>query len=235
MNKTVKIYLSLLIVLFVAAVAIEFSQPEPIDWNPTYNEEHSKPYGLKVFREELASIMQGQEIEDIKTTPYQYFDENYNWADSLYNVEGSYMYINRFYRTDDISTQELLDFAAHGNTVFITSGNLPPKLRDSLGVDVSYALNRSTKARTWLANPAFRGDSIKVEKGAENAYFSKIDSTRSTVLGYQEFKEKRINFIKVKTSLRVFLPAYTACGLYQLLPFKRSELQLYRRCFVLFT
>ena len=38
MSKTLKIYLGILILLFVGIIAIEFSTPKPINWDKTYNE-----------------------------------------------------------------------------------------------------------------------------------------------------------------------------------------------------
>jgi len=40
MNKTIKIYIGFLFLLFVGAIAIEFSKPKPINWSQTYNEKH---------------------------------------------------------------------------------------------------------------------------------------------------------------------------------------------------
>ena len=40
--------------------------------------------------------------------------------------------------------------------------------------------------------------SIIIEKGLSNIYFSKLDSSITTVLGYQKFDSiKRINFVKI--------------------------------------
>ncbi|WP_248722315.1 DUF4350 domain-containing protein [Seonamhaeicola sp. ML3] len=199
MNKTLKIYLGLLVLLFAIVIAIDFSKPKPIDWSKTYNELHKKPYGTFIFHDQLKNLFPNSDVKSIKTTPYEYFDDLYNWEDSLYNTSGTYMLIKGFSETDDISAQELLDFASHGNDVFIAS-NYPPKMiLDSLSAKIEYAYDFIGSAEFSLANPLFKEDSIKVEKGLSNNYFSKLDSLSTTVLGYQKFDAvNKVNFVKIE-------------------------------------
>ena len=125
MNRTTKVYIGILALLFIGAIFFEFSRPIPVDWSPTFNENHSKPYGLKVLHNELSNIFSNQEIIDIKTTPYEYFNSRYDYEyeDSIYNThyidQGNYIYINPINTIDDSSVEELLDFANRGNNLFI--------------------------------------------------------------------------------------------------------------------
>lgn len=198
MNKTIKIYIGLLLLLFAGAIAIEFSKPKPINWTRTFNEKHKIPYGTLILYKELESLFPKSKIHDITVTPYEYFDELYDWEESNYSTSGTYIYIDDFADIDDISAQELLDFSTYGNDIFISSNYLPQKFKDSLFFETENDYNFKGKANFSFANKTLESDSISIEKGLSNIYFSKLDSTTSTVLGYQKFETlQHINFVKI--------------------------------------
>jgi len=197
MNKTIKIYIGVLALLIIGVVAIEFSTPQPVNWEKTFNESHKIPFGTFVFYEELDQLFPNSEVNDINVTPYEYFDELYNWEDSTYQTTGTYILIDELSNIDEASAQELLDFAAFGNEIFISSSYFPKTLIDSLAFDTKNDFSFSGKAELSFTNPRFKDDSITVEKGLSNIYFSKIDTLYTTVLGYQKFKnDEHVNFIK---------------------------------------
>lgn len=198
MNKTIKIYIGLLILLFAGVIAIEFSKPKPINWTRTFNEAHTIPYGTFVLYNELSVLFPESEIKDISVSPYEFFDTYFNWNDSTYTTSGSYLFIDDYADIDDISAQELLDFTSHGNTIFMSSNYLPQKFLDTLGIELKNDFDFSGEAQFSLANTAFKNDSITIDRGLSNIYFSKLDSTKTTVLGYQKFNTKEyINFVKI--------------------------------------
>ncbi|WP_406684542.1 DUF4350 domain-containing protein [Seonamhaeicola sp. MEBiC1930] len=199
MNKTLKVYIGLLILLFVVVILIDFSKPKPINWSPTYNELHKRPYGTFILYDQLANLFNNSKVNNIKVTPYEYFDDLYNWEDSTYNTSGTYMLVNEHADIDEVSAQELLDYASHGNDVFISSNYPPSKILDSLSIDIKNQYNFKGKAELNFTNPIFTRDSIVIEKGLSNYYFSELDSMVTTVLGYQKFDSiNRVNYIKVK-------------------------------------
>ncbi|MGS2727058.1 DUF4350 domain-containing protein [Psychroserpens sp. BH13MA-6] len=197
MSKTLKIYLGLLIFLLIGIIIIEYSTPVPVNWQKTYNETHKRPYGTYVFYEELGNLFPESKVQDINVTPYEYFDDYYNWEDNSYLTSGTYMVIDDYPEIDNTSAQELLDFASHGNDIFISSNYFPERLMDSLGFKTKNDYNFKGKAEFYLTNPVFTEDSITVEKGLSNIYFSEIDTLNTTVLGHQKFSDSLYtNFIK---------------------------------------
>jgi len=117
------------------------------------------------------------------------------------------MFIDDYADIDDVSAQELLDFVSHGNTIFMSTNYLPQKFLDTLGIGQENDFDFTGEAQLSLANSVFKNDSITIDRGLSNIYFSKLDSTKTTVLGYQKFKEEeRINFVKIKHEFgQVFL------------------------------
>lgn len=199
MNKTVKIYIVLLILVFTGAAFIEFSKPKPINWSQTYNETHKIPYGTFILYDQLKTLFPESEVKNIRATPYEYFDEFYNWEDSTYNTSGSYLIIDEYSGIDDVSAQELLDFASHGNDVFMATNYPPQNILDTLSIDIKNDYSLKGKAELNFANSSFKNDSITIEKGLGNYYFAELDSINTTILGYQKFDSiPRINYVKVK-------------------------------------
>ncbi len=197
MSKSLKVYLTVLVLLVIGAVLFELSKPVPVNWTPSFNEKHTTPYGLQIFRDELPGLFKDHPVKNIYVTPYEYFDSFYNPSDSLYDISGSYVYVNASYNLDEISTQELLYFADHGNSIFISAGDLPELLQDSLKFTLQYNYNLKGDATLSFSNPQFNSDSIYISKGLNHTYFTSLDSVNTTVLGYQDFDKKTINFVKI--------------------------------------
>lgn len=198
MSKTLKIYSALLVLLFLGVFAIEFSRPQPIDWSPTFNETHKKPYGTYILFNELSHLFASSKLETIKVSPYEYFDTFYSYEDSTYSTTGNYLYIDSFVSIDEASLEELYTFASHGNTVFIAASHLPEFLKDTLLFETKNDYDFKGEATLSFANQRFANDSITIEKGLNNIYFDQLDSTSTTVLGYQKFDTvPRINFVKL--------------------------------------
>ena len=207
MSKTLKIYIALLIILFSGIFIIEYSRPKPVDWTPTFNEAHKKPYGTYLLFNELESLFSKQNIKTIKVSPYEYFDDLYSYEDSTYTETGNYLYINSFVNIDDESLEELYMFANFGNTLFISSNYIPEFLKDTLHLDTKNDYDFSGKATLSFANRKLVNDSITIEKGLNNIYFNELDSSITTVLGYQKFNDvPRINFVKLRAGLgRIYI------------------------------
>lgn len=204
MNNSIKLYTGLLIVLVVVVAVFELSQPEPVDWRPTFNETHTRPYGLKVFYNELRAAFKDS-VRDVKKSPYEFLNPLYNPESLTYDFNRNYIYINREYLPDEVSTKELLYYAAAGNTVFIASERMPDMLQDSLGFSTAYDFSPGKKGRISLANPHVKQDSVSVDDGRSGSYFQELDSLNTTVLGYQDFGKRHINFVKIEYGSGYFL------------------------------
>lgn len=198
MNKTLKFYSVVLALIFIGIIAIEQSVPEPLDWTESFNENDKIPYGTFVLYNEIPNLFPESKVRDIDITPYEYFIDYYSYEDSTYLTAGNYINIRENHGIDDISAQELLDFAYYGNSIFLSSSNIPQVFIDSLGVEIQIKYNLDGITPLSLANPAFKSDSITIEKGSGNVYFKAVDTLNTTVLGYQKFDSiNQVNFVKI--------------------------------------
>ncbi|MBC7438681.1 MAG: DUF4350 domain-containing protein, partial [Flavobacterium sp.] len=53
MQKSLKIYIAILIILLFGIVIIDGSKPIPINWTPTYDTKDKIPFGLYVLDKEF--------------------------------------------------------------------------------------------------------------------------------------------------------------------------------------
>lgn len=210
MSKRLKIYLGILVALIVAVASVEISKPTPIDWRETYNERQTKPYGLEIFHKEIASIMYSGKVKNVYRTPFEFFKNQYDWKRYEYKIQGTYMSITSDLQIDPSSVHEMLDFAAEGNTIFLSSNDMPRYLRDSLGFSIQYNYQTVSKATLKFANNRLKNNEMTYEEGIKNIYFSSIDTLNTTVLGYQQFENDSTqtnytNFIQIPIGKGSFL------------------------------
>lgn len=199
MQKSLKIYIAILIILLVGIVIIDGSKPIPIDWTPTYDTKDKIPFGLYVLDKEFSGILNDRKFKKLDYTPYEYFrTDNLKDAAQTLQVEGTFLRISDFSDLDKLSSISLLDFAGRGNNVFLSMKDFPAVILDSLKLAVKGEYQFSDSIYNWLANPKFGKQKYNLVEGIGNNYFSKIDSATATVLGYQSGDSVRINFIKIK-------------------------------------
>ncbi|RAV29804.1 DUF4350 domain-containing protein [Sinomicrobium soli] len=204
MKNSLKIYIAILVLLMAAVVVFEVSQPRPVDWTPTFNESQTKPYALKVLHTELQDAFEDG-VEDIRTSPYEYLQATLPYMDTIYSRGPDFVYVDSHFNLDETSVTELLKYVEAGNTAFISSHNFPVVLADTLGLETSYNYAFNQKGSLNLANPELQKDSISVKESTTGMFFSALDSLNTTVLGYQDFKERQINFVSVRFGKGTFL------------------------------
>ncbi len=200
MGTKLKIYIGFLILFFVGILIIDANKEQPINWTPTYSIKDKIPFGMHVLDQEMPSLLKKHEIEKINVSAYEYFSPQYDY-DSLvntYKIKGSFLYISGTRAPiDEESLEELFYFAGHGNNIFMSMREFPKMLLDSLKFEYQTDFEFDGKIANWMANPNLGTEKYIFNEGAGNTYFSKIDTLRTTVLGYQSRKEKQVNFIKV--------------------------------------
>lgn len=199
MDKTLKIYIALLVLLVVTIVVIDANRPKPIDWTPTYSLNDKIPYGMYVFDKEIGSLLKGQKIEKFSNTPYEFFDRKFDY-DTLvndYRIKGTFLGISKRLDLDKESVTEICSFVRHGNNAFISSEMISNALLDSLNLKMDSEYKYSDSIYNWVANKKLGNQKYRIIEGVNNNYFSKIDTLNTTVLGYQNGDSARVNFIKV--------------------------------------
>ncbi|TDW52589.1 uncharacterized protein DUF4350 [Flavobacterium sp. 270] len=202
MNKSIKIYIAVLIFVLALILITDRNAQKPIDWRPTYSVNDKIPFGLHVLDQESKGLFKNQKIEKIAAvTPYEFLDSKYD-EDTLvqdYKIKGTFLNISEANSIDDQSMTEILYFVSHGNNAFLSMRELPPTLLDSLKIKVKSDFVPNDSTALWIANKKLSTKKYVYASGVED-YFSKIDTLNTTVLGYQNNGKKGkkfVNFIKV--------------------------------------
>lgn len=199
MNRTIKLYIGLLILIMAGIVAVDCNRPKPINWAPTFDINDKIPFGLFVLNQELPLALKNNDIKKIDVTPYEFFanSKNKNTIANKYKISATILYIDEFDNIDDPSAKELLTFAKQGNTVFLSGKSFPKIISDSLKIKINNDFSVQDSIFCWMANKKF--DTIKYHLHANGnvSHFKTIDTLRTKILGFQQKKIKDINFIKV--------------------------------------
>jgi hypothetical protein len=201
MDKSIKIYIAILVFVLALILVADRDQAKPVDWRPTYSVNDKIPYGLYIFDKEIHGLFKKQKIEKIATqTPYEYLDSKYD-EDTLvqtYKIKGTLLNISEQNTIDDQSITEIFYFVSHGNNAFLSMKTFPESLLDSLKIKVQSNFLQTDTTTIWMANKKVSSKKYHFRAAMED-YFSKIDTANTTVLGYQSStkNKKQINFIKV--------------------------------------
>ncbi len=194
MNKTYKIAFALFLLLVISLVWLESTEPEPVNWNPSYTAIDKIALGSFVFYENWKEA--ADSLEKINIPPYEYLNNK--------PKNGTYFFLNDFVGFDDDELNDLLDWVSKGNRLFIASNGFATNLMDTLQVKVANYYSSegfTSRPELKLSNPALKlKDSKLFDQDLSGVYFSKIDTLNQVVLGTASFgkkkKEEKINFIK---------------------------------------
>lgn len=200
MNRTLKIYITLLVLVLVGIIYVDANRPKPIDWRPTYKVSSKTPLGLYVLDQEIESVLAEQNVERFKITPYEFFDAHYDY-DTLvntYDIKGTMLSITNENTIDEESIGEILLFVSHGNQAFMSMNSFSELLSDTLNFKLGNQYYYKDTVQNYLANPKFSNVKYKMGAGFSGRYFREIDTLNTTILGYQKIADSTfVNFIKV--------------------------------------
>jgi hypothetical protein len=208
MEKKTKIFIGILIVLVLGLVFNKSNKPKKIDWSPSFNKNHKRPWGAYVLYNELKYTLATNPVISINKTPYEQLRFEYD-----YNKNSNYIFINNRLTIDRESTNELLNYVSYGNNVFLIGQAFPNGLRDTLHFKTKIKLlhvihkaandndNETTndEISLYLSNKTLNTKKHFYEKGIAQCYFTALDSLSTTVLGYNNLDgEEKVNFVKIQ-------------------------------------
>jgi len=200
MNRKLILYIGIVVIIAGLLIYDDATSPTPIDWTPTYATNAKTPLGLYVFNEELSDLVKTDTIEKFRVTPYEFFDEKYDYDNEKYTIKGTFLSINETDEIDNQSAIELLSFADYGNTVMLSMKSFPQKIIDTLGLSpdsrfitdsVQFSLQKSPSKKYWY------------NEGIGVTFFDsltpkKVKSSGIKILGYQTDHGKKLpNFIEI--------------------------------------
>jgi hypothetical protein len=202
MDNRLKIYVAVLILIFIGIGFVEVNRPREIDWRPHYTTSKKTPYGLYVLDKEMRKIFADQKIEKLDLTPYEYFNNFYDY-DSLvsdYSIRGSYFSVENNSILDQESAIELLTFVSRGNEAFLSANSLSRVLLDSL--DLVQGAAYGIKDQVVMNLEYVDSSRYSFDKINYVSYFDSINSDNLDILGYIEMKLedttlRYVNYVRI--------------------------------------
>lgn len=166
--------------MLIAYVVFEYYRPKPVDYSPTYQNNHKIPFGTKVLYELLPGLLKQKEVRTIRMPPYNHLTE-----DTL-AARSNYITICSQYGIDKNDQRELLNYVKRGNNAFVSAYDWPDSLAKALGfkAEIKAPRLRDTTLLNNFVNPQLR------KKGGYNFfhddgrnYFTILKTSGITVLG----------------------------------------------------
>lgn len=201
MSKKGKIYIVLTALAILVIVVLEYTKPQKVNWFPSYVMHHKIPYGTYIFKEQLERIFPKENINSIDKSPFQFLKQNPD-------ISGTYIFINNQLDFGEEELNELLNWTAKGNTLFVASEQLSQNLLDTLQIKkrvISNFNNLANKYQLQLVNKHLKPDSLYTfQKDFYMYYYHKIDTLKAKVVGVVDnfseenkpLKRAKINVIK---------------------------------------
>ncbi|MGA9325083.1 MAG: DUF4350 domain-containing protein [Salegentibacter sp.] len=196
MSKTFKITFAVFLLLVALLTYLEATEPEPVNWTPSYMPVDKIPLGSYVFFHSWKDNDQA-DIQEVNLPPYEFLLKEHE--------KGTYFFLNQNIYFDDDELNDLLDWVGRGNDLFLSAQVISSNLLDTLHLErKTYVPGSDLQSIPHLnfVNPKLKSDSAFAFKNDfEAAYFSKIDTANTEVLGSVSFdpkKKEKVNFIKMK-------------------------------------
>lgn len=200
--KRIGIVIGIIIVLIIAlAKYMGFGHTKIIDWEESYNEKSTKPYGVSILYKELPLLFKDKKVRTVYYTPTTYLNANSEDGYGDHVAEGVYMVVGNSDYLDSYDIKELMRFTSEGNTLFISDYYVPEKLSDTLGLELEHNTNGVDsisryvfKNKTLLKNP------VKIDKNEGDVTFAPNTALSAyQILGYAKRNDSlKPNFISLK-------------------------------------
>jgi hypothetical protein len=204
MKKIGPVIIVIIIIAFVLIKYSGFGMTKTIDWEESYNEKSTKPYGTYVLYKELPNLFEDQKIRTVYYSPTTYLNANSEDGYGDHVAKGVYMLVGNSDYLDSYDVKALLRFTDEGNTLFISDYFLPEKLTDTLGLETDYYSNGTDSTSTYtLKNKSLLNQQIKIDKTEGDVIFKSNDALEQyQILGYATQNDSlKPNFISLKHGL----------------------------------
>lgn len=145
-------YLLILLVTVVAYVLFDYYRPKPIDWKPTYRNDHKIPFGTQALFELLPDLMKPSLVKTARLPVYNFLTE------TDLTTRSNYLFVCHDFNVDRIDLSKLLAYVRRGNNVFISAYVFPDSLGIGLGfrADEKDPVKADTTLRQNFTNPQLR-------------------------------------------------------------------------------
>ncbi len=201
-SKNAKILIILIVVAIGILTYLEASEPEPINWFPSYAKSDKIPLGTYVAHDIMKQNFTEENFKDINQPPYEFLTDNET-------IDGTYFFVNGDVNFGEDELNKILHWVERGNTLFVSAKTIERNLLDTLNLESDNLVSLddiSTKPIVELSNRNLKAASPYLyDRDIYNPYFSAVDTTETVALGVMQLyndtlkiKDPKINYIRQK-------------------------------------
>lgn len=189
MDKKLKIYIGLLVFIVLGIIYIESIKPKEINWFPSYDAKHKIPYGTYILHKEIPSLFANKKVRDVYQSPYLFLKDSIN--------KGTYFFVDGKLNFGEEEFNELLKFVARGNDVFIATNDFN---LDTLNVKTKQLSTTAFEEKAYqnIVNKKLDANEYHFDRDFPKAYFSNVDTLKTTVLGELLIKNEKDSIVSHK-------------------------------------
>jgi len=179
--KSQRKFIIILGVVFIAMVVFEIMRPKPIDWRQTYSRYDKIPFGNFILHRQLPQIFPeaSSAIETVREPMYNALPQSADADGKLY------LSVSKAFAPDELDTEALLEFVAHGGVAFLSADQFSGALADTLNfkLEVNYAQKFIDSNYIHFTAPALspNGKEWAYKGGLAANYFVDLDTTSAIV------------------------------------------------------
>ncbi|MDH7447068.1 DUF4350 domain-containing protein [Aquimarina sp. 2201CG14-23] len=200
LSKKSKIFIIIIIAAIGLLTFLEASEPEPVNWFPSYAKTDKIPLGTFVSYNLIKESFSDDIVKDINKPPYEFLLDNDT-------ISGTYFFVNGSIGFDNSELDRILNWVEKGNTLFISAKSISSNLLDTLLIDTDNMVSFddiSTKPLVELVNKNLTTERpFLYDRDISNPFFSEIDTINTTILGVTQLyndtlqiKNPKLNYIK---------------------------------------
>jgi len=197
LTKRAKIVIILVVAIIGLLTFLEASEPDPINWFPSYAKTDKIPLGTFASYNLIKEVYP---LKDINVPPYEFLTNN----DS---ITGIYMFVNNNITFDNSELDRVLHWVNKGNTLFIAAKSISNNLLDTLQLNTDNLVDIDkigTKPMVSLVNTNLKAVTPYLyNKDIQNPYYNEIDTTKTMALGVVQLyndtlkiKHPKLNYIQ---------------------------------------
>ncbi|WP_237275902.1 DUF4350 domain-containing protein [Tenacibaculum ovolyticum] len=189
MDKKLKIYIGLLVFIVLGIIYIESIKPKEINWFPSYDAKHKIPYGTYILHKEMPSLFANKKVRDVYQSPYLFLKDSIN--------KGTYFFVDGKLNFGEEEFNELLKFVARGNDVFIATNDFN---LDTLNIKTKQLSTTAFEEKAYqnIVNKKLDTNEYHFDRNFPKAYFSSVDTLKTTVLGALLIKNEKDSIVSHK-------------------------------------
>ncbi|MBE2281555.1 MAG: DUF4350 domain-containing protein [Ignavibacteriaceae bacterium] len=133
--KSYRIYLVVIAILFFALIFLEVNRPEKINWERSFKNSDTIPFGTEILFKHLPELFPKVQIKQNREPFYNAFSKDKNFEKTTFLlISDSFSTAN--FAPDSNDLEHLFKFVANGNTAFIAANDFPKRLLDTLHLEL---------------------------------------------------------------------------------------------------